>query len=48
MISYEVGTKTTLLDGRLNAEAAIYHSQYQDYQSAVLDLGSGSNTTKRG
>ena len=36
MISYEVGTKATLFDGRLNAEAAIYHSQYQDFQSTFL------------
>ena len=36
MISYEVGTKATLFDGRLNAEAAIYHSQYQGFQSNVL------------
>ena len=49
MISYEVGTKTTLLDGRLSAEASIYHSQYQDYQNAVLDAsGIASNTQNAG
>ena len=42
MISYEIGTKATVLDGRLNVETAIYHSEYQDYQSGLLVLGVGT------
>ena len=49
MISYEIGTKTKLLDGRLNAEVAIYHSAYQDYQNLIVeDVLVGANTLNAG
>lgn len=37
VLSYELGAKATLLDGRLKTEAAIFYSQYSDYQDPTVD-----------
>ena len=47
MISYEIGTKTRMLDGRLSVEAAIYHSQYEDYKG-LINLPIGVNIQNPG
>ena len=38
VISYELGTKMELLDGRLKTEFAVFFSDYQDYQINGVDL----------
>ena len=37
MLSYEVGAKARLLDNTLSVEAALYHSDYTDYQAFSVD-----------
>ncbi|UVW34170.1 TonB-dependent receptor [SAR92 clade bacterium H455] len=37
LINYEVGAKSSLFEGRLITEAAIYFSQYKDYQEVEVD-----------
>jgi len=37
ILSYEVGGKATLLDNTLSVEAALYYSDYTDYQAASAD-----------
>jgi outer membrane receptor protein involved in Fe transport len=34
VISYEIGAKTTMLDGRIRLNAALFSAEYDDYQSA--------------
>ncbi|MDC0000571.1 TonB-dependent receptor [Porticoccaceae bacterium] len=38
ILSYEVGAKATLLDNRLYLEAALYHSDYTDYQASSQSI----------
>ena len=46
--SYELGTKMSLLDGRLNAELAVFYSDYTDFQVAGVVEGSPSTITSNG
>ena len=39
VITYELGAKTSLLDRRLNVEAAIFLNEYSDYQAPTIDQG---------
>jgi len=41
IISYELGVKGSLLDKRLNVEAAMFLSQYDDYQAGTIDEETG-------
>jgi iron complex outermembrane receptor protein len=36
--SYEAGVKSTLLDGRMTLNAALYWSDFEDFQAQTLDL----------
>ena len=38
LTTYELGVKSALLDGRLSAELAIFHSDYVDYQATSIDF----------
>ncbi len=40
--SYEAGVKSTLLEGRMTLNAAIYRSDYTDFQAQALDLTSAT------
>ena len=45
LISYDFGAKATFLDGRLGVDGAIFHSDYEDFQSLEsITLGSASAT----
>ena len=46
VISYELGAKASLLEGRLRAEAAIFHSEYSDYQSDAFNPQIGIGQTQ--
>ncbi|MFC3078475.1 TonB-dependent receptor [Phenylobacterium terrae] len=35
MVSYEAGLKSTLLDGRMRANATVFYNDYQDFQARV-------------
>ena len=41
LISYELGVKTKILDDRVSADFAIYHSEYTDLQNLVWDTVTG-------
>jgi iron complex outermembrane receptor protein len=43
--SYEVGLKSTLFDGRVRLNGAVFFSQYDDIQVTVLEEGAAGNTT---
>lgn len=45
--TFEIGAKTTLLDGKLRANLAVFQSDYKDQQinATALDPVSGGNTT---
>ncbi|QBX37047.1 TonB-dependent receptor [Brevundimonas sp. S30B] len=36
--TYEIGAKTTWLDGRLRLNGAVFHTQYEDFQARVAGL----------
>jgi iron complex outermembrane receptor protein len=44
LVSYEVGFKGDLLDGRLRVNAALFHMEYDDYQQSVP---TGNNAGER-
>jgi outer membrane receptor protein involved in Fe transport len=44
VLSYEFGSKMSLLDGRLKADIALFHSTYEDYQIIGITSG-GLNVT---
>ena len=44
LISYELGSKAEILEGRLNFELAMYFSEYDDYQENIF-LTDGTFTT---
>ncbi len=48
LLAYEVGAKATLLDNKLSVEAALYHSDYTDYQAASVSLAGLSITSNPG
>lgn len=41
--AYEVGTKTTWLDGKMQFNAAAYYYDYQDFQAFVTEIRGGIN-----
>ena len=41
-LSYEIGTKSTFLDGRLRVNGAIFYTDYEDFQTQVSDPTPGS------
>ena len=43
--SYELGSKVSTLDGRLNTEFALFYSQYDDYQIATFNPVLGYSIT---
>ncbi|ETN92058.1 hypothetical protein U062_01843 [Gammaproteobacteria bacterium MOLA455] len=45
VLSYELGSKMSLLDGRLKADFALFHSVYEDYQIIGLIPSLGLNIT---
>ena len=46
--SYEVGFKSTLLDGRATWNTSIYYTDYKDLQTSVFDGRVGFNVTNAG
>jgi iron complex outermembrane recepter protein len=46
--SYELGTKISLLDGRLNAELAVFYSDYKEFQVTGVVKGSPQAITSNG
>lgn len=43
LYAYEIGAKTTWLDGRLQLNSALYYYDYQDFQAFVTEIRSGLN-----
>ena len=41
LLSYELGVKSTLFDGRLNTEGAVFVTMYDDFQQINSDLSNG-------
>lgn len=43
LYAYELGAKTTWLDGKLQFNSALYYYDYQDFQAFVTEIRSGIN-----
>ncbi|MCT2533927.1 TonB-dependent receptor [SAR92 clade bacterium H231] len=48
VLSYELGLKSSAIDGRLNVELAIFHSDYDDYQIVGVIPTIGNITSNAG